>query len=89
MLLILCREKDRGAKLIIQMNGTQTTIQNPEAPSELDNAPLGGGLVVLEISMTARWLHSLPNWLWISPECMECFKKCVLKLSCLLDYRLI
>ncbi|XP_035680266.1 kinesin-like protein KIF28P isoform X7 [Branchiostoma floridae] len=28
------REKDRGAKLIIDMNGAMTTIQNPETPNE-------------------------------------------------------
>lgn len=28
------REKDRGAKLIIQMNGNTTTIKNPEEPNE-------------------------------------------------------
>ena len=28
------REKDRGAKCIINMNGQTTSIQNPETPSK-------------------------------------------------------
>lgn len=32
--IIILREKDRSAKLIIKMQGQMTSISNPEAPSE-------------------------------------------------------
>lgn len=32
--IIIIREKDRSAKLIIKMQGQMTTIANPETPSE-------------------------------------------------------
>ena len=32
--IVYCREKDRQAKVIIEMNGKTTSIRNPDQPSK-------------------------------------------------------